>query len=197
MSRRIIPVKVILAGDGAVGKTTLRKRYMGDKQTSSYIATIGADFAKKVNTITLGEEELTVESLIWDLAGQASFTQIRSTFYEGARGAILVFDITRRETFDTAQKWISEIFENNSLGPIPIIFLANKQDLRGKSDQALDKEETEQMIGEIRKWAKNLADFDYKFLETSALTGHHVDEAFKEILLEIFNKSKKKGRLNL
>ncbi|MCK5409392.1 MAG: GTP-binding protein, partial [Candidatus Heimdallarchaeota archaeon] len=80
--------KIILAGDGAVGKTSIRERYMGKGFQESYLKTIGADFATK--KIEKNEEQITFQ--IWDLAGQESYQSVRKSFYKGAIAAIMVFD---------------------------------------------------------------------------------------------------------
>ena len=85
-------MKIILAGDGAVGKTSLREQYLGRGFTGQYLQTIGADFALKTDTVA-GEN---VKYQIWDLAGQPRFKTVRSVYYIGAVGALLVFDITSR-----------------------------------------------------------------------------------------------------
>lgn len=188
---RIIPIKVVLIGDGAVGKTTLRKRYMGEYQTTSYIRTLGADFAKKTVHLHVNNEEIRVEAMIWDLAGQEQFELLRSHFYEGSRAGIMVFDSTRRETFETAQKWLKEMWDNcgNDGKPVPTVFLSNKEDIREES--GLKKEDIEEMIDKIRNWARELypdCKYEYPFMYTSAVTGFNVDKAFELVLTEVFKE---------
>ncbi|MHA1115558.1 MAG: Rab family GTPase, partial [Candidatus Heimdallarchaeaceae archaeon] len=81
--------KIVLAGDGAVGKTSIRERYMGKGFTGDYLKTIGADFASK--KVKVEDNDITFQ--IWDLAGQESYSAVRTTFYKGAIAAWLVFDI--------------------------------------------------------------------------------------------------------
>lgn len=183
-------IKLLLIGDEEVGKTTLRKRFMGQKHTVSYLATIGADFAKKETSLNFRGENYLVESLIWDLAGQEAYKVVRAAFYEGASGALLVVDISRKETFTNTNKWIEELWTNNGSGPIPFVILANKTDLRDKaSSKILSKEETENLVQIIRNKALEKANFKYSFMETSAIDGVNVDEAFEVLLKEILERT--------
>ncbi|MHA2362980.1 MAG: Rab family GTPase [Candidatus Hodarchaeales archaeon] len=189
---RIGKVKIVLIGDERVGKTTLRKQYMGQKQTVTYMATIGADFAKRDTKITISKDDkdkdYIVESLIWDLAGQDAYKIVRESFYEGASGAMLVLDITRRETLENATKWIEELWENTGRNfDIPFLILANKTDARDSEDTpTISIEETKKEVSRIQKFATSKAtNLDIKYLETSALTGVNVNEAFETLLREI------------
>ena len=96
MSEKGFLIKLVLAGDGAVGKTTLRRRYLGEGFQSSYMMTIGADFA--VKRVDIGGRQITFQ--IWDLAGQQSFKLVRGSFYSGAFAALLCFDLTNQVSFD-------------------------------------------------------------------------------------------------
>ena len=163
---------------------------MGQKHTVSYLATIGADFAKKETTVNFRGQEYLVESLIWDLAGQEAYKVVRAAFYEGASGALLVVDISRKETFINTDKWIEELWTNNGNGPIPFVILANKSDLREKNSTGiLSKDETEELARNIREKASNQAQFKFSFLETSAIDGINVDEAFDVLLKEILERT--------
>ena len=121
MTEKAFLVKIVLAGDGAVGKTTLRRRYLGEGFQSSYMMTIGADFA--VKRVKIGGKEITFQ--IWDLAGQPRFEVVRQGFYRGARGGLLVYDVTRRRTFLNIQHWKEECFKNLDR-EVPVIVVANK-----------------------------------------------------------------------
>ena len=99
-------MKVCLLGDGAVGKTALRERYLGKEFTSSYLMTIGADFAVQ-KTLVKDKE---VKFQIWDLAGQERFNSVRSLYYSGSHGALFVFDVTRPESYQNIiNGWLPEL----------------------------------------------------------------------------------------
>ena len=98
--------KVILAGDGAVGKTSLRKRFMESVFDGQYLMTIGADFSVKEIDVKMGSEKLQVKMQIWDLAGQPRFQEVRSVYYSGVVGAVLVYDVTRPDSFENTTKWL-------------------------------------------------------------------------------------------
>ncbi len=114
--------KVVLIGDGAVGKTSLVRRFVEQKFDDDYITTIGVNVKKKVIP-----EFRTILS-IWDIFGQKSLApQLHSKYYRGAKGALVVFDITRKNTFDNLDDWIRDLYKVT--GPIPVHILANKVDL--------------------------------------------------------------------
>ena len=101
--------KLTLIGEGAVGKTSIRQKYMGRGFTGEYLKTIGADFASKTVEITDTSGDV-VKSIfqIWDLAGQVEFKAVRASFYGGCQGVLLVFDLTRKETMDKLKDIMSD-----------------------------------------------------------------------------------------
>ncbi|MFW9994183.1 MAG: Rab family GTPase [Candidatus Odinarchaeota archaeon] len=169
-------MKIILAGDGAVGKTSLRERYLGRGFTGQYLKTIGADFALKKETI--GDEDLKFQ--IWDLAGQQRFQNVRSVYYNGALGALLLFDVTRRDSFENLDLWVEEIWKNNGKGFIPIVVLGNKYDLRDQVPDCIDENEAQNYCKELSKKTKEKG-FEIEFLNTSAKTGLNVGKAFQTL----------------
>ncbi|MHA2294590.1 MAG: Rab family GTPase [Candidatus Hodarchaeales archaeon] len=174
-------MKMILCGDGAVGKTALRQRFLGKGFSSSYLQTIGADFASIDKTISVpGVGEKQVKYQVWDLAGQQEFQAVRSSYYEGCFGALMVFDLTRPSSFENIPVWISELWNNSQRGQVPVVLLGNKADLKDKfpehvTDEAINSY-TEKINEEVAKYK-----FTVPYLETSALTGKNVDEAFKRM----------------
>jgi len=168
--------KVVLIGDGAVGKTSLRLRYMGKGFQPIYMETIGADFAVNDVDVEVKGKRYICRLQIWDLAGQPRFSEVRSLFYSGAKGAIAVYDKTRHETYAHIKDWISEMLRGT--GEIPIVLVGNKKDLCDEGDVSCVsyedgiklKEELESFLGET-----------VIFLETSAKTGENVKEAFIEL----------------
>lgn len=169
--------KLVLLGEGGVGKTALRHRYLGQGFKQNYQMTIGADFAAKRDTVD-GE---TITAQIWDLAGQIRFSKVREGYYKGAVGALLVFDIVRRNTFEIIPEWLDELLRNNNEKMVPIILIGNKGDLRGMDQNEVTVEEAENYARALSEWSE----FEVPYIETSALTGEQVDEAFQKLIRNI------------
>jgi len=160
-------MKAVLIGDGAVGKTSIRRNYLGEEFTEGHIATIGVDLATKR---VLFDKEI-VKFIIWDLAGQPTFEKVRGHYYAGCNGIIL--------SFDNASKWLVEAFKN--MGPLPpTVIIGNKTDLR----YSLDKKKyvTTEEGEEFTKYFINKLDVPAIFRETSAKTGSGIQDAFTELL---------------
>ncbi|XP_032882006.1 ras-related protein Rab-32 isoform X1 [Amblyraja radiata] len=120
--------KVLVIGDLGVGKTSLIKRYVHQLFSQNYRATIGVDFALKV---LHWDSSILIRLQLWDIAGQERFGNMTRIYYKEAVGAIIVFDISRRSTFDAVLKWKSDMDKNVKLPdgkPIPAVLLANKCD---------------------------------------------------------------------
>jgi Ras-related protein Rab-11A len=159
--------KVVMIGAGGSGKTALVNRFLTQKFSEQYIVTIGSQFAVKKVRVQNNGRDVIVKLLVWDLAGQERFDFIRESYYRGSKGALLVFDTTRKSTFIELEKWIAET--ENALGQrIPIILLANKVDL---SNQRVITTE----MGKAFSKEHGLVGY----LETSALNGQNVEEAFQ------------------
>lgn len=178
-------MKICLLGDGAVGKTALRERYLGKQFSSGYVMTIGADFAVKKTEIQTEEGLKSVKFQIWDLAGQPRFNSVRELYYKGSHGGLLVFDITRRDSFSNLTAWIEELYKNSGRGKMPITVLGNKVDLRNESQNCVTQAEVDEFIGEIK--SKYKIEFQIPYLETSAKTGENVDESFNMLAHTIRN----------
>ncbi len=169
-------MKVCLLGDGAVGKTALRERYLGKQFSSGYVMTIGADFAVKKTKIQTEEGEKDVKFQIWDLAGQPRFNSVRELYYKGSHGGLLVFDITRRDSFTNLNNWIDELYKNAGRGTMPVAVLGNKVDLRNEADDCVTHSEGLEYAENLKKELQFNCEIPY--LETSAKTGENVDESF-------------------
>ncbi|KAJ1666754.1 ras GTPase [Coemansia sp. RSA 1646] len=153
--------KLLLIGDSGVGKSCLLLRFADDTYTESYISTIGVDF--KIRTIELDGK--TVKLQIWDTAGQERFRTITSSYYRGAHGIIVVYDVTDSETFSNVKQWLQEIDRYASEG-VNKLLVGNKSDLEDK--RKVDVTE-----------AKDFADsLNISFLETSAKDSTNVEKAF-------------------
>ena len=119
--------RYIIVGDMAVGKSCLLLQFTDNKFRHQHELTIGVEFgAKKIDL-----NGKTVKIQIWDTAGQEQFQAITRTYYKGAQGALLVYDITRKETFNHVTKWLEEV-QSNSSKSITIILIGNKKDLEDK-----------------------------------------------------------------
>ncbi|MHA2207219.1 MAG: Rab family GTPase [Candidatus Thorarchaeota archaeon] len=118
--------KIVMLGDGAVGKTALTTRFTQEQFDADYKRTIGSDFA--IKRLEVPEKDSSVTLQVWDLAGQPRFEIVRQGFYRGARGGLLVYDVTRRRTFLNAENWKEEAFKNLQR-EIPLVVVANKVDL--------------------------------------------------------------------
>lgn len=168
--------KVVLLGDGAVGKTSLRERYLGKNLSSNYLMTIGADFAVKTAVV----DGKSVRFQIWDLAGQKHFVHVRSLYYRGALGGLLVYDVTRMTSYQNIKTWVREFYENNEHHHVPLVLLGNKIDLRDKYPEAIPPEMGKKLASELTKHI-DLPGITVPYFETSAKDGINVDEAFEAL----------------
>ncbi|UCG04212.1 MAG: GTP-binding protein [Candidatus Heimdallarchaeota archaeon] len=162
--------KICIIGDGGVGKTSLRERLLGEDFESTYLLTIGADFATYETEI----ENQQFKFQIWDLAGQQRFNVVRSIYYRGSHGAILVFDQSRPESFSNLEEWKNEMYTHVGR-KIPFIVLGNKSDLKNRIDQVALQEFIEKSENEFS--FLNVP-FTIPYLNTSARTSYNVEEAF-------------------
>ncbi|KAI9785509.1 MAG: hypothetical protein M1839_009250 [Geoglossum umbratile] len=160
--------KLLLIGDSGVGKSCLLLRFADDTYTESYISTIGVDF--KIRTIELDGK--TVKLQIWDTAGQERFRTITSSYYRGAHGICVVFDVTDMDSFNNVKQWLQEIDRYATEG-------VNKLLVGNKSDMS-DKKVVEYTV------AKEFADsLGIPFLETSAKNATNVEQAFLTMARQI------------
>eukprot|EP00013_Stygamoeba_regulata_P013936 CAMPEP_0177667574 /NCGR_PEP_ID=MMETSP0447-20121125/22196_1 /TAXON_ID=0 /ORGANISM="Stygamoeba regulata, Strain BSH-02190019" /LENGTH=201 /DNA_ID=CAMNT_0019173815 /DNA_START=426 /DNA_END=1031 /DNA_ORIENTATION=+ len=160
--------KLLLIGDSGVGKSCLLLRFADNTYTESYISTIGVDF--KVRTIQL--EGKTIKLQIWDTAGQERFRTITSSYYRGAHGIIVVFDVTDQVSYNNVKQWLKEI-ERYACENVNKLLVGNKCDLEDKRQVA---DET------AREFADDL---QISYIETSAKNATNVDETFIKIASEI------------
>ena len=180
--------KLVLIGDGNVGKTSVRRKYLGKGFISSHIATIGVDFAQKYVTV----DDTTCRLVIWDLAGQTGFERVRKHYYQGCSALILVYDVTSRESFDNATRWLAEVFKY--AGEIqPTAILANKSDLR-TSDNAEEFVQPAEGKAFAKLFTEKLG-VPSVFFETSAKNGENIQETFSDLTsLMIAEGDKQSGK---
>ena len=173
MSRRFNTHKIILIGDAAVGKTTLRKNYMGENIGGNYLMTIGADFS--VKRIEMDGEEHMLQ--IWDLAGQRQFGAIIDGYIKGTKGILLVFALNNHNSFNNLDGWINDFLQKGQNEMKPIIILGNKSDL---PDRAVESSQVDTYMEELRS-RFTIPTFHVHYFETNALSGDNVSEAFYEL----------------
>jgi len=167
--------KAVLIGDGAVGKTSIRRNYLGEDFIEGHLATIGVDLATK--KVVFGET--VVKFIIWDLAGQPTFEKVRGHYYHGCNGIVLVYSVVDRDSFDNASKWLVEAYKN--MGPLPpTVIVANKIDLRPLQprEKIVTREEGESFM---QYFIEKLG-VPAIFRETSAKTGENILDTFEELL---------------
>lgn len=169
--------KIVMLGDGAVGKTAMTTRFTQNFFDSDYKRTIGSDFAIKRLTLEEDDIETQVTLQVWDLAGQPRFESVRQGFYRGSRGGLLLYDVTRRRTFLNVDNWKEEAF-GNLQNEIPLILVANKVDL--KESRVVTTEEG-------KKYAKKNG---FIYVESSALTGENVEEAYSTLCKRMIEDAK-------
>ena len=165
--------KLILGGDGAVGKTSMVHRYVENEFAADYKSTIGTSIMKK--ECTFKEFKSTVRFVIWDLAGQAQFKRVRQSYLSMAEAGILVYDVTNRISFENIDKnWYSEI--KKASPDISLILVGNKIDL--ESERVVSIIEGEALAQKLT----------LTYIETSAKTGENINDAFKMLALQIIKK---------
>ncbi|MDG6221374.1 MAG: GTP-binding protein [Candidatus Thermoplasmatota archaeon] len=162
----LIKKKVCLLGQGAVGKTSLIRRFVTDQFDDSYITTIGTKVTKKeVLATSPGGTMARVDMTVWDIMGQEGFRELlKQAYFYGAGGVVAVCDVTRRETFDELESWIEDVMGIVEKD-VPIVFFGNKSDLP-------DIQVSQEDLMEIAKAHDTVA------YMTSAKTGDGVEEGF-------------------
>ena len=165
--------KIVLIGDTSVGKTNILSKYLSDEFDPDSKATVGVEFGTKNFKI----ENNIVKVQIWDTAGQERYRSITNAYYKGAKGSLLVYDITNKKSFENLDRWISDL-KTNGDSNISIVLLGNKSDLENL--RQISTEEGKQKA-EFYKFA---------FMETSALNGHNIEKAFDELISDVYKNHK-------
>ena len=174
--------KIVLIGDGAVGKTSIRRRYMGEGFKTDFLATMGADFAFLKTKI----DDIDIEWQIWDLAGQPAFRNVMKAYYRGTMGALAVYDVTQPKSLESLDSWVQDVRERANTTPnpeLPVVLVGNKVDLR---------EELPNCLKTIKGFVKSQS-LNADFVETSAKTGEAIEEAFTKLAKRIIIQSKEKA----
>ncbi|KAJ6229936.1 ras-related protein rab-2a [Anaeramoeba flamelloides] len=163
--------KFVLIGDSAVGKSCLLLQFTDQRFQATHDLTIGVEFGSRVIEV----DGVSIKLKIWDTAGQETFRSITRSYYRGAASAILVYDVTRRDTFNQLENWIEDARQNASENT-QIIIVGNKIDLENKRE--VSEEEGRKFAEENGLW----------FLEASAKTGHDVNQIFQNMTRIIYQK---------
>ena len=165
--------KILLIGDSGVGKTCLMFRFSDSKFQESYISTIGVDF--KMKTLQVDEKKIRLQ--IWDTAGQERFRTITSSYYRGANGIIVIFDITEEDSFENVKHWLSEIERYATDGVVKML-VGNKCDM--VEQRAVERAIAEEVAGGL----------GVPFYEASAKTAENVEEIFQSMARSILAVTK-------
>ncbi|KDP45261.1 hypothetical protein JCGZ_15126 [Jatropha curcas] len=167
--------KIVLIGDSAVGKSNLLSRFARNEFDSNSKATIGVEFQTQVVDID-GKE---IKAQIWDTAGQERFRAVTSAYYRGAVGALIVYDITRRTSFDSVKRWLEELSTHCDTA-VARMLVGNKCDLENIREVSVEE-------------GKSLAEEESLFfMETSALDSTNVQTAFEVVIREIYKNVSRK-----
>merc|ERR1719324_638950 len=166
--RDLVRIKVISMGEGGVGKSCIIKRYCEEQFVTRYISTIGVDFG--VKSVSVDGVEAKVN--FWDLAGAPEFFEVRNEFYKDTQGAILVYDVSKKVTFDALSAWLKELQKYAGKRKIEVAVCANKTDLHKR------------VVGEKegRDWAQRQG---FMFFETSASSGENIEMMFNQLFSKV------------
>ncbi|CAM4798547.1 unnamed protein product [Rotaria magnacalcarata] len=171
-TKNISHFKILLIGDSGVGKTSLLNRFSDDTFSESFISTIGIDFRSKM--ITNAKEKIKLQ--IFDTAGQERFRSITCLYFKDAHAVMIVFDVTKQESFDNIKMWLEEV-NTNATTDVNIVLVGNKCDLA--SERVVDYAK-----------AKELADsLHISYIETSAKGSNNVEQIFQTVITEILSNN--------
>ena len=164
--------QLLIIGDSSVGKTSLITRYTNGTFKEEYLATVGLDYNSKDEVFN----NETIHIKLWDTAGQERFKSLTQNYFRNAEGVLLVYDVTKTESFDNLRDWISSIKKNMETKNIflPLIIVGNKVDM--EDSREISKEDAENFAKEN----------NYKYFETSAKTGEGVEDIFIYLTKKLF-----------
>ena len=160
-----IVVKIVLLGDGGVGKTSLVYRFIENRFSRDFKSTLGVNLLKK--RIKIDDKDVSCQ--IWDLGGQEAYRKLRKLYLEGAQGALIVFDVLSQKSYDNLEDWVQSFIQIRGKD-MPMLLIANKIDMQ--EQRVITKAQSE-------AYAKK---YNMKLIETSAATGVNVETAFEELI---------------
>ena len=163
-------LKIVIIGDSAVGKTNIMSKYINNEFHEDSKATVGVEFGDKFFDV----EGHKIKAQIWDTAGQERYKSITNAYFKGAKGALVVYDITRKVTFNSVDKWIADL-RASADKKVNIILIGNKSDLENNREVTKDE-------GLEKSKALGVA-----FMETSASNGDNIDKAFDVMIKQVYN----------
>jgi len=169
-----IKYKICLLGDGAVGKTSLIRRFVLDLFDDSYIQTIGTKISKKDIKLVLPKEdrEILIQFIIWDIMGHHKAEALNPIYFKHTAGGLIVSDTTRIETLYSLSDWVDLLFKES--GKVPLLFLGNKKDKEGEFG-----------FNELKEKA---SEFGAPAFMTSAKTGENVEAVFETLGTMLFQE---------
>jgi len=164
--------KIVIIGDAAVGKTSLINRFVENSFSEDYRATLGANIVRK----DVNLDNTKVRLIMWDLAGQEKYRVVRSMYFQGCEGALLVYDVTRYHTLDNINnKWLKD-YKKHVKKKGAFILIGNKTDLEGQV--VIPTERGKELATKIKA---------SHFIETSAKLGENIEEAFSLLVNQILS----------
>ncbi|CAD8137047.1 unnamed protein product [Paramecium octaurelia] len=169
-------VKILMLGEGAVGKSSLLNRYVDEKFSENIQATLGVEYRQKI--LTQGEKQLIVQ--VWDTAGQERFRVITPIFYRNAQGVSLVYSVVDKNSFQQVQTWIDNLKDQIDCEQVSIVLVANKCDIAQREVTTLEGQQLAQK-------------YQIKYFECSARTGAQVKEMYTELVQQILIR---RGQIN-
>ena len=189
MPKSSLRVKILLIGDGGVGKTSFRRAWLGETFQTEYIMTLGADFAAKEISLFYSPTNtyFKITYQIWDLAGQPRFKIVSDLYYRGAVGALCFFDVTNPNSFTNLMNWIDSYWNLNGEGKRPLLVVGAKSDLRNNPDfpNQVPSQDGFELATELTKNIQKEHDYNVDYVETSAKHNLNVEKAFQLLGTEI------------
>ena len=168
--------KIVLIGDSNVGKTNILSKYLQNEFNPDSKATVGVEFGSK----TININNNVIKAQIWDTAGTEKYRSITNAYYKGAKGAFVVYDISRKSSFNNIDKWLFDL-KNNGDENINIILIGNKIDLENQREVTTEEGEKKAIINKA------------SFIETSAKNGDNIEKAFNLMIENVYENFKKEN----
>jgi small GTP-binding protein len=168
--------KIVLIGDSNVGKTNILSKYLQNEFNPDSKATVGVEFGSK----TFNINDNVIKAQIWDTAGTEKYRSITNAYYKGAKGAFVVYDISRKTSFNNIDKWLFDL-KNNGDENINIILIGNKIDLEHQREVTTEEGEKKAVLNKA------------SFIETSAKNGDNIEKAFNLMIENVYENFKKEN----